>query len=105
MSEPWIKYGKGCDIDPTGMEEHITYKEDVLSPDRELLRLLWTALQQREERREEANESIMIHHITCKQREGNPYADGKRHGLVTAFAAINGLTLEEATLVLEGTDG
>ncbi|MBI41242.1 MAG: hypothetical protein CMF59_16725 [Leptospiraceae bacterium] len=100
MTDPWIEYGKGCDIDPEKIRER--FRNVGYSRTEEKL---LNALQQREERREEANESIMIHHITCKQREGNPYADGKRHGLVTAFAAINGLTLEEATLILEGTDG
>ena len=80
MSDKFIKYGPGCDIDPTGMEEHITYKEDVLSPDRELLRILWNALQQREERIQRAKEWAVM----CSDNEPS---------------------MEHLIQILEGTDG
>ena len=89
MSDKYITYGPGGDIDPAKMEEHITYNEDVLSPNRELLRLLWTALQQREE--------IIIRAIEALRR---PYPDGSAADCI--YAAAEALRVLRRT---EGTDG
>jgi len=100
MSNKYIECGPGKDIDPTDQE-----RRDLLSLSSPRERLLFQALQQREERKDRANETIMLQHIACMKHKGHPFSDGMRHGLLKAFAALNNLTYEEAESILEGTDG
>lgn len=95
MSDKYIKYGPGCEIDPDVVKNTLRYCADWddSGPAIEIARKIITALQQREERLQKAKD-VLMSAILKNSKTRDPWLRPNLNN-----------EIEKAYDILEGTDG